>query len=527
MTTHRTFDRRALTKGSLIVGAAALLGGRTGVAPRRAAAQDAGRLAELRIGVAGLPETMDPQETSTNVGNRVNYSVFDMPIRRDYLDGNRLVPGLAKEWTRIDELTFELTLREDVLFHDGTPMTAADAAYTYNRLASDDPKILLASPFFFPVAIAEALDEHRVRIITNQVDPVVESRFAGPGSQIIPARYHQEVGFEEFRMRPIGTGPYRVAEFTLGDRLTLEAFEGYFGDPVAAERVTFRQIPETATRMAALINGEVDIITNVPPDQVAFLEDEGLIVESATLTNIHVLSYNTRLAPLDRPAIRRALNLAIDREALVEDLWLGFAVHTRGIQFEGEKFYNPDRPLTAHDPELARSLLDEAGYDGEEIRYLFASPNYYTNESEAAQAIVEMWRQVGINGVLEPVEDSQKDELFLSGEYHITTGSNTSFVGDPDQYLWAQWGPDGRLQSEDMWTPAGPYNALGEEARTTLDPDTRYQNYQQMLDLLEEEAPGTSLYAPAEIYGMQRTIDWTPYSYYYMDLRAYNFRIRE
>lgn len=525
MTTHRTFDRRALTKGSLIVGAAALLGGRTGVAPRRAAAQDAGRLADLRIGVAGLPETMDPQETSTNVGNRVNYSVFDMPIRRDYLDGNRLVPWLATEWVRIDDLTFELTLREDVLFHDGTPVTAADAAYTYNRLAGEAPDTLSTS--FWPVANAEAIDDYRVRIVTSQVDPVLESRFAGPGSQIIPARYHQEVGVEAFRTRPIGTGPYRVAEFTVGDRLTLEAFEGYYGDPIAAERVTFRQIPETATRMAALINGEVDIITNVPPDQAAFLEGEGLTVKSAPLTNIHVLFYNSQVPPLDRPEIRRALNLAIDRQALVDDLWLGFAVHTRGIQFEGEAFYNPDRPLTAYDPERARALLDEAGYADEEIRYVFASPNYYTNESEAAQAILEMWRQVGINGVLEPVEDSQKDALFQSGEYHVTTGSNTSFVGDPDHYLWVQWGAGGRLQSEGMWTPAGPYNTLGEEARTTLDRDTRYRNYQQMLDLLEEEAPGTSLYVPAEIYGMQQTIDWTPYSYYYMDLRAYNFRVRE
>lgn len=127
-----------------------------------------------------------------------------------------------------------------------------------------------------------------------------------------------------------------------------------------------------------------------------------------------------------------------------------------------------------------------------------------------------MWKQVGINGRLELMEGARKDAAFKSD------------TGDPDGYLWRNWGLDNAQQKNGWWAAdsAAKYNALGKEARSILDRQRRYDLYQQMLDEYEGEAPGTTLYIPKVIYAMKNTIDWTLYPLYYMDLRAYNFTVK-
>lgn len=480
---------------------------------------------ELRIAVAALPEGMDPLEASSNVFNRVNYSCFDYLVRLDYANGGKLAPMLATAWQRTDDRTLELTLRQGVKFQDGAPFTADDVVYSFNRIITNkDAKLAQANPSYFPFASVEKLDDYRVRIVGTGVDPILERRLATPGAQIIHAKYHQQVGAAEYRLKPLATGPYRLTELVIGERMAFEAHRDYWGGAPAAQKVTFRIIPEVATRSAAASNGEVELITNVPPDQIAPLQArKNLAVKSKTLTNVHMLYYNQKTAPFDKAAIRRAVNYAIDRQALIDGLWLGNAEAMRGLQFPGEELYNADRPLAAYDPERAKALLKEGGYGGEQITYIAASPNYYTNEREVGEAIIGMWQQVGINGKLVLTELAQKAKAYATA--HVTTISATSFVGDPEGYVWQPLGPDGSQQKNGYWTPVGPFNQLGQEVRTTLDRQKRYASFQQMLDIFEQEAPGTVLYAPKEAYAMQTNIGWEPYSYYYLDLRPYNFTV--
>ncbi len=165
-------------------------------------------------------------------------------------------------------------------------------------------------------------------------------------------------------------------------------------------------------------------------------------------------------------------------------------------------------------------------YANEPITYLAQSPNYYTFEKEAAQAIVDMWKQVGINAKLELIDGALQNKTFQENTRQVTTWSATSGTGDPDGYLWRNWGPDNLQQKNGWWTPesAAKYNQLGMQARSILDKSQRFDLYQQMLT--EFEAPGTTLYIPKETYGLRSTIDWTPYPLYYMDLRAYNFKVK-
>jgi peptide/nickel transport system substrate-binding protein len=241
------------------------------------------------------------------------------------------------------------------------------------------------------------------------------------------------------------------------------------------------------------------------------------------LANVHLLRYNVNYPPLDDRRLRQAMNLAIDRELLVETLWSGMAEVPRGHQFpEYGDMYNPDRPITEYDPERARQLVEASDYDGEPIVFR-VSPFYYTNGIESAQAIIEMWNGIGLNAEVE-VRDNPYDEG--PEAIMVTNWSNSSFVADPDGALWLRWGADYPGTQEFFWYPEDErFNELGAEARTTLDENFRFEAYQTMLDIWEEEAPGTVLYIPHEIYGVREGIEWTPYSFYYMDLRSDNLQV--
>jgi len=511
--------------------APATSGATTGTTPASAPATTSGgkTIPELKVAVAALPDAMDPQESISNVGMRIHYFTFDTLIRRDFFNNNTLVPSLATEWKRTDDKTLEMTLRKDVVWHDGTPFTSADVKYTFDRIIGKDPKLEVASPGYFPLTSVEALDDYRVKFVSTAVDPVMEKRFAGLGAQIIPAAYHKQVGADAFRLKSMGTGPYKLVEFVPGDHMTFESNDQYFGGAPAAKKVSVKVIGETATRMSALINGEIDIATNVPPDQLASLKTKsGGTIKQVPLANIHVLKFNMKAKPADNKFIRQAINLAIDRKTLTDALWTGNAIYTRGFQFEGEELYNANRPLTPYDPEKAKALLQQGGYANEPITYLAQSPNYYTFEKEAAQAIVDMWKQAGINGKLELVEGSVQGKAFMENTRQITTWSATSGTGDPDGYLWRNWGPDNAQQKNGWWTAesAAKYNQMGMQARSILDKAQRFDLYQQMLTEWETEAPGTTLYISKEAYGLKSTLDWTPYPLYYMDLRAYNFKVK-
>ncbi len=495
-------------------------------APTMAAATNGKTIPELRVGVAGLPDTMDPLEPSSNVFNRVNYSCFDYLVRLEGGSSGKLVPMLALDWKRTDDKMLEMTLRQNVTFQDGSPFTADDVVYTFTRIITNkDSKLGQANPTYFPLASVEKLDTYRVRFVGSQVDPIMEKRFATPGAQIVPAKYHAMIGTEAFRTKPLGTGPYKLVEFIKDDRMTFEAYKAYWGGAPAAAKVTFKLIPETATRLAAVSNGEIELATNVPPDQLLPLSmKKNLVVKGKPLTNVHMLYYNAKTKPFDRPEIRQAANLAIDRKTLIDALWLGNAVQTRGLQFEGEDLYNAARPLTEFNPDKAKQLLTQGGYAGETITYVAASPNYYTNEREAGEAIIDMWKKVGINGKLSLVELSQKAKAYTTA--HASTISATSFIGDQEGYLWQPLGPDGSQQKNGYWPAPAAFNDLGQQVRSTLDRQKRYDAYQKMLDIFEQDAPGTVLYQPKENYAMQTNIEWEPYTYYYMDLRSTNFRIK-
>ncbi|KAB2542954.1 peptide ABC transpoter substrate-binding protein [Salipiger aestuarii] len=494
------------------------------------AAQD-GR-PDLTVAVNNLPDSLESIEEMGNVAVRITYSMFDSLIRRDFLaDGSgtasRLVPGLAESWTRIDDRTLELKLREGVLFHDGSEVTSDDVAFSFNpgRGHGYAPLIGAAKRFMLTISHVVPVDKYTIRVVSRKPDVLLEQRLAGYAFWVVNHNAYMTMGKDAFARNPVGTGPYRMDEWVDGEYIRLVAHDDYFGGKPTAKSVTFRQVPEVSARIAGLVSGEYDISVNIPPDQIPTIERyDDLKVERIVLDNTHMLVFYTN-GPLEDKRVRQALSLSIDRALLRKALWADQNYTPNGHQLPSYEMWIEDYPEFAYDPGKARVLLQEAGYDGEEIVYKFPL-NYYLLSTEAAQAMQQMWQQVGLNVTLQPVENwSQVTDA--DATVNIRPWSNTHRMPDPLGSFVPQWGAESDVQnnaqSDDRsWKAPAEFNRLQQIITTATDWDARKRAYRGALDIWMDEAPGTMLYNPLETYAMRADIGWKPYGLYYMDLRPYN-----
>lgn len=511
------------------------LGGGTSVAatPLSSASRAHKTIEQLRIGVPNLASSFDPHEVFSLVHQRTAFFMYDRLLDRDISNPSRtLLPNLAREWARADERTVDLTLRDDVLWHDGTPFSAADVIYTFERLMTRDPKLLVTTArLFWPDLEVQGLDEHHVRIRTVQPDPDLELRLSAPaGAFIIPAE-HKEIGVEVFATAtPIGTGPYKLAEWFKDEFMSFVAHDKYFGGPPAAQTLIVRNIPEVATRVAALLNNELDLILNVPPDQLAaFAGDESFVTKAGRFSTHQILRFNMQAPPADKREIRQALSLAIDREKIAKTLFGGFTDVPKGFQFEGP-YYDPNRPKPLYDPEQARALLNQAGYANEPIIYVIVSPDNYFLERAYSEAIVGMWREIGVNAQLEPRELSLFDKALAKDNIrdHVFSGSGGTTVS-PELAIGRLFPDTGSERVTGFFSnqSAAAFDELVAQWRMTTDQQQRSSLFQQMLDEIEREVPITPLWRVVSINVMRNNIDYAPNGDFdIIDLRPSNFGVK-
>lgn len=475
---------------------------------------------DLVIGVQDLRPGLDPAIELSNAGFPLSNAIFETLIRRDFAENGQgtsasLKPGLAEAWRRIDDRTVELTLRAGLTFHNGEELASDDVAFTFMRILDPDSNYGSARFQLGNIESVEAVDPLTVRVVTKTPDPLIEQLLAYPGSAIVPKDYFEEVGFDVFGQNPIGAGPYRFVEMSNDDRVDLAAFVDYWEGTPPATTLVFREIPEVSARITALANGEVGIINSLPPDQVSAIERLTCCDLRSVLVNSHVLNYRTDNPAMADRRFRQGLNLAIDRDLLVEALWNGQAEVPRSHQYEEwANLYNAERPRLQFDPTRARNLIAASGYDGQTVEFV-THPVYYTNGLAAAEAIVSMWQDVGVNAEVQ-VNENWYAASNENVEIEVRNLSDWLIVPDPHASILWSWTVTG------LWKDNAEFQALGEQARATLDVQERYEIYQGMLDLFEEEAPGTVLYRAREFYGVRSDLTWLPYSVYMMDFRPGN-----
>ncbi|WP_234819637.1 MULTISPECIES: ABC transporter substrate-binding protein [Sinorhizobium] len=478
----------------------------------------------LTVGVNAVRANFDPAMALGNVDIPITYNMFDTLVARDFSKSKdrtayELVPGLAKSWKRVDDRTMEFSLRPGVRFHNGQPFTSADVKFTFDRILNPESDYVSARNLLKVIERVDIVDDLTVRITTTAPSPILLHLLAYHSSDIVPKAYFESVGESGFGQKPVGTGPFAFVKLQPDESMQLKANDTYFGGRPTISSLTFKSIPEVSARITALANGEVDVINSLPPDQLEAVKTLGCCEVRSALMNHHFLLYNTFNPVMADKKLRRALNLAIDRKLIVDALWNGQATLPHSAQYEawGPELYNPDRPTPAFDPERARQLLAESSYKGQPIYYV-THPVYYTNGVPVAEAVTEMWKAIGVNAsvrVDEGWSKLKKDDPVLT----VRNGSDWVVPTDPAVTLYMTW-------AKRFWQDEQRFDELAKEGETTLDSKRRYDIYQTMIDIFEDEAPGTYLYRAPEFYGVRSNFEWLPNTEYTMDFRPNNIHFK-
>jgi peptide/nickel transport system substrate-binding protein len=326
--------------------------------------------------------------------------------------------------------------------------------------------------------------------------------------------------YEAFGLKPIGTGPYKIVEFVPDQKLVYERFDDFWGEKAPYKRITLQRIPELSARITALKNGEVDLITNVPPDQLKTIEaDAKLKTEGMVTPLFHVVIFNTQHPKMQDKRLRQALSLAIDRKTLNEALWLGKAVVPSSHTYpQYGPLYMPELKTFEYNPGKAKELLKEAGYDGFPIRF-DTSATYYTNGFLAAQAIREMWAAIGVKTQL-TVDDkwTGNDPTMMARNW-----SNPMYFPDPAGSFGTMWAPTAASNTEGRFKPDAAYADKWERFRFSTELTARKAAFAELMEYIKNDPPVLVLYQPFESYGLKRSIGWRPlpgHIPYVLDFRA-------
>jgi peptide/nickel transport system substrate-binding protein len=308
-----------------------------------------------------VPAWFDPAEIIQQTPFLILHATHDALVKP--MPGKAMAPGLAESWTvSPDGLAYEFVLRKGVKFHNGDPVTAEDAKFSFERY-----KGIYAKSIKERVAAVETPDPGRLRIRLKTPWPDFMTFYGGRASGaawVVPKKYLEKVGDDGYKKAPIGAGPYRFVSFTPGVELVLEAFEGYWRKTPHVKRLVFRVVPDHATRVAALKRGDADVAYLVSGELAEEVRrTPGLRIQTVFPSNHWLILADQwdPKSPWHDARVRLAANLAIDRKTLNEAATLGMSKVTHSIvPATFEFFWQP--PAYSHDPARAKRLLAEAGY---------------------------------------------------------------------------------------------------------------------------------------------------------------------
>lgn len=354
---------------------------------------------ELTYGVPSDIRTLDPSLVADRLDSSVVWAICETLAIRD--NNGVSQPNLAVSWKQIEPTVWELKLREGVKFTDGEDFTADDVVYSFER--AQDPQF--GNNYQLPSQIllkeVKVIDDYTIQLVTEQPSNTVGYWLAE--SPIYPRDYYTNHTVEEVGLAPVGSGPYTLGEWVMDDHITLLRNENYWGEAPVYDRVTFRVIPEESSRLNELTSGNIDIVNTLSLDQASLADSDISHAEYVVgLRKMHLtISFNGNEALKDK-RVRQALNYAIDKEALVNDLLGG---NTKILSsYVNPPNNNPDLVPYTYDPEKAKALLEEAGYgDGLELTLNYR-PGAYGFDKEIVLACADYLAQVGIKCNLEQIE---------------------------------------------------------------------------------------------------------------------------
>jgi peptide/nickel transport system substrate-binding protein len=395
----RRYSRRSLVGAGALAGSALLLPHPANGAHLLAPLFQDEAADELVIDLSAEPPTLDPALTYEVDGWSVVHSIYDSPVQFGPEGSMEMV--LAESLTQSDPLTWEIRLRPDIVFHNGEPLDAASVAFSIAHILDPETQAQVAGNFQV-IEEVEEVAPLTVRLHLATPAPWLPSQIA-PWLALLPPKYAGDPA-NDFAANPVGTGPYRFVAWERGSRIVLERNDAYLADspkgrPIA-RNVSFRFVSDGTTRVSDVVSGTSQLIRGVPFDEIEVVEESAAVV-AQPIAGVAFVRIPTDVAPFDNPAVRLAMNHAVDVDAIIASLLGGNGQRLANFFVPGGLGFDESLVPHAYDPELAKQLLADAGYpDG------FSTTLAYTpgDRVEPITAVAGQLAAVGINVEITPVE---------------------------------------------------------------------------------------------------------------------------
>jgi peptide/nickel transport system substrate-binding protein/oligopeptide transport system substrate-binding protein len=455
----------------------------------------------LVYGRGGDSTALDPATVTEGESFKVTVNLYETLINFGDEDVT-LHPGLAKSWEASEDgLTYTFQLEEGVKFHDGSDFNAEAVVKNFERWKAGVDKF----PYFMSQFTMDG--EQVIETITAEGDSTVVFKLKQPQAPFLknlamsPFAIASPTAFEAnddaLIDNPVGTGPFKFVKWVRNDSITIEKNPDYriAGLP-KLDKVIFRSYPDNSARLNALNNGEVDVADGLSPSDKGSIETNGdlQLIERPSM-NVGYLGLTVTRPPFDNVKVRQAVNYAIDKQALVDAFYEGLAVPAKNPMPPVIAGYNDDITGYAYDPEKAKALLKEAGYDGKEIE-LWAMPvprPYMPDGQKIAEAIQKNLADVGIPSKIVSFEWATYLEKAQNGEADAFLLGWTGDNGDADNFLYTLLDADNIGSNNYTFYDNQELHELFVKAQTEVNEDKRIELYKQAQVIISEDAPWVPL----------------------------------
>jgi len=488
------------------------------------------------VALARAPQTLDPADHRQRESETVIRNMYDGLVTRDTASGVHM--EIAESMTWLDEKTLEIKIRPGIKFQDGTPLTADDVVFTFERTIQDKAIEYPQAHTSPRKGLIEPLTSIEKK---DDMTAIMHFRGAWPSAfqqivqhQIVSKAYVTKNGTKGLVEKPMGAGPFKFVSAKTGlEEVVMERFDDYYGGapdlkPVGkacVDRVVFRVIPETSSRVAALLAGEVHIIAEVPADLVAQLKGNPAVqVKTVAGTRPLWMEMNVKQAPFDDVRVRQALNYAIDKQLLVDKVYNGMAQQLAGPLSPLNNFADPTLKPYPYDKAKALSLLKDAGWtpgannmltkDGKPFSFVIDS---IEAQRPLAETLAAMLRDVGIDASVRVWESAVLNPKLLAGERQAYVGDWGDAAFDPVGHMEAKWSSYkqgstyGRGNYSGYSNPTVDKLILDGEVENNI--DKRHTIYNQAQKTIYDEAPAVFLVLPEAIEAASaRVTNWQPAS---------------
>lgn len=467
---------------------------------------------DLILDVLSDASSLDAHGTNDVVSSNIQANIYETLVKRN--DKNEIEPGLAEKWEQIDELTWEFKLRDDVTFHDGEKFNAEAVKANLDRIR--DPEV--ASPRFFlfeMVTSVDVVDDTTVRITTEYpFAPLLAHLSHNGGGMMSPKTI--EADYEGMKAgkepgaviseNPVGTGYFKFDSWKSGTQIKLVKNEEYWDTPALVDSVTFKVVPESATRIADLETGYAHIADPINPNEVKRVNDSGRAeVNQKPSSSLSYIGFNTEKEPFNDVKVRQAIAMLINKDEIIEGVYEGFGIPAVGPLAPGIFGFNEDMKVVEYNVEKAKKLLKEAGFENGFKTTIWTNNNQ--QRMDTAILVQQKLKAVNIDVEVEVMEFGTFVDKTAVGEHDMFILGWSNPTGDADYGMYALFHSSQKGNPGNRSFYENPeVDELLDAGRREADPEKRFEIYNKVQEILVEDAPMVFIHHQEYLTGISNDI---------------------